>query len=339
MYDRVNTFISALSHIPNENNEKVICSNNTTTELLITTLLNVLLKSSDPNKLINKYLYELPSKESFRYKLIKANGKHNGFLSHEYVKTVNSLIDSVFQDVKNGRTSISDFILISKQNEAQRLAFLAYFGTEDISETLLNQLQVLGKNLKIVAELETFFNDYGTKIDLAEEYVGFIKDTKHGYKNTQFKDFNIRSHLLELYEEIENVNKWTETVMFKNIFDLEYSNCEAKSDIKTILSICKASSFQIKKVLDDILHKEDFSQLTLLVTKKYFKGLENFTKEANILDTMIGLNSSQKNTLMSILKTYCDITNYIRFSNTMIKLDYITNSQRTIMKFIKNSSS
>jgi hypothetical protein len=131
------------------------------------------------------------------------------------VQTVNSLIDSVFQEVKNGRTSISDFILISKQNEAQRLAFLACFDTEYISETLLNQLQALDKNLKIVAKLETFFNNYGTKIDLAEEYVGFIKETKQGYKNTQ-------SDLLELYEEIENVNKWTETVMFKNIFDLEY---------------------------------------------------------------------------------------------------------------------
>jgi hypothetical protein len=330
MYDKVNTFVTALCML-NENGEKIIQSNNTTTESLITTLLNVLTKSSDPNKLVNKYLYELPSKDSFWYKLIKASGKQISFLSHEYIQTVTKLIGTIFQDVKQGKTTISDFILISKQTESQRQAFLAYFDNEDITETLNSQLEVLGKNLKIVADLETFFNAYGIKIDKAEEYGNFIKDTKQGYKTTQFVNFTIRADLLELYDEISVVNKWSETVMFRNIFDLEYAGYTEATDLKTVLEVCKTSSLQIKKILDDILHKEDFSQLTLSVTKRYFKGLDNFTKESNILDEMIGLTPTQKSTLVSILKTYCDITNYIRFSNTMIKLD-------SIYRFSKNNN-
>ena len=350
-YDKINVFFSAISAL-DKTEEKVAFSGNDSTEDTICLVLNKLEKSLNED-LMKRFIYENPSKDAFWYRLIKIQGSNkDSIITNPYFSKVKSLVLESFNKVKNNTVLISDFILVDKHNQLQREAIIAYFEqiakdnnlntTKEEIETLINeQIVLLNRNLNLINDLESFFSNYGMRIQKSKEFISYLKQIKDNFKTPEFKSFQIRKDLEDITEQIQTINKWNDTVMFRNIFDTLYSNNssegvieedettehqenkEKRLTLNTVLELCSQAQNQIKLTLNDILFNADFSKLTLSLTQKYFKGLENHTKESQVINNMIGLEEQQLTTLNSILSTFCEITNYIKFSTTMISLDRI----------------
>lgn len=371
-YDKVNLYFTAISHINNIDEKVIFCSNEDTEKLII----NVLEKLSKCNKmeLAQKYVLELPSKECFWYRLIRSQGLFTDqILNSQYIQTSKIFINKIFDNILNGQASISDFILIDKQNSIQRDAMISYFidlskkevaslTTLDVKKEFLERLEknksellekidcqlvVLNRNLKIVTDLELFFSNFGSRIANNDEYIGFLNQIKKNFKTTEFRNFKIREDLEKIVSDVQIINQWNETCMFRNIFDNLYAqNChhgfkaddetEYKLSLDKILDLCLQTQNQIKLTLNDILINSDFSKLTLSTTKKYFKGIEDSVKESMIINKMLSLEETQFNTLQSILTTFCEITNYIKFSNTMLNLDKVYNFKKNNKEVYNN---
>jgi len=315
-YDKVNLYFTAISLL-NNIDERVVFTNNDNTEDCIMLVLDKLHKALKP-ELAKKYILELPSKEGFWYRLLKCVGENKYKInSSQYLNGIRTYVRDIYNSIINGDASISDFILIDKQNTVQREAMISLFydmsfggstpsfnnneerkafleaqeqKKEEIAKSINAQLEVLNRNLKIVTDLESFFGNYGKRIQDSDEYTNFLKQIKNNFKTTEFRNFKIRDDLESITSEVQIINSWNETVMFRNILDNLYllkshegviekgendEVQEARLPIKTILSICAETQNQIKVTLNDILVNSDFSKLTLSLTKKYFKGLED----------------------------------------------------------------
>jgi len=368
-YEKINHFFQALSLV-NEEGEKLIVSDNRGTEAILTALLHLLKKGSDPSKIVKHFIFEAPSRDSFWFKLLKANGKYISFKNEDYNQLINNEIQILFQKIKNGSATVNDLIMINKQTYSMREAMLNFFqivsgnSIETITEIINNQLKVLTSNLTIISGLDHFFGLYGNKIDIADECNKYLHTLKKQYNTIEFSKFEIRQDLLSIKDEVELVNKWVGTIMFRNIFDQDFNDIIKVKELKRIdldkikmleeklktieggtsgshssdkvqakvdnsnklslqefLACAKNTTTQIQKILDNLLNKEDYSKLNLSTTMKYWKDLSDFETESNIVNEMVKLNETQHEKLKTILKTFCEITNYIKFSTSMLKLD------------------
>ncbi len=390
-YEKINHFFQALT-LPNEEGEKVIISNNQATEEILISLLELLKKGSNPSKIVKHFIFETPSRESFWFKLLKATGKFTAFISREYNQLIHNEIQILFQKIRNGSGTVNDLIMINKQTPVMREAMVNFFeivsqsSPEEINNIIEEQLKVLCSNLAIISNMDHFFGLYGNKIDIADDCNNYLIGLKKQYNTIEFSKFEIREDLMSIRSEVEMVNRWVGTIMFRNIFDQDFNDIMKVNELKRIeqnktnqieeklskiegrttsstselnkpvnfnvlplkefLNVAKDTTIQIKKILDNLLNKEDFSKLNLSTTMKYWKGLVDFTTESNIINDLINLDEKQHNNLKSILKTFCEITNYIKFSSSMLKLDstYLFKSSNSkvyteFLEYINNQDS
>ena len=280
-------------------------------EALISDFLLIDNQNNNQRESIISYFYEL----GVEYK-VKLNIKHLEI----------SVDNELYDELKKSKMQE-----LHRQNEVKN-------AIKDIIET--RQLKLI-KKLKILNDLESFFSNYGNKIEESKLYKEYLKQVKGSYSKTQLKDLVIRNDLETIITEVNNINKWDETVMFRNIFNSIYQtelneiiksnelkdvkNESIKLKLSDILKISNKAQINISETLNDILYNLDFSKLTLSKTKEYFKGLNNYNNEAKVINSMIPLQESKLYTLKKILSTYCDITNSIKFSKTMLNLNNVYN--------------
>ena len=236
-YEKINHFFQALC-LPNEEGERQILSNNHGTEAIIGSLLDLLKKGSDPSKIVKQFIFESPSREGFWYKLLKAGGLYTEFKSHDYNRLIINEIQILFQKIKNGSATVNDLIIINKQNFLMRESMINFFeivsgsSNDEISSIIIKQLQVLSNNLSIISNLDHFFGLYGNKIDIAEDSNKYLYSLKKQYNTIEFSKFEIRPDLLSIRAEVELVNKWVGTIMFRNIFDQDFNDVVRVNELK-----------------------------------------------------------------------------------------------------------
>jgi hypothetical protein len=221
-YEKMNQFFQAMClTIDGEN---TLISNNPGTEAIIESVLDLLLKASIPNKIIKSFVLENPNRDSFWLKLLRSSGKFTNFLHKDYYFSIKNEIQILYQKVRSGVASVNDFIQINKQNGLMRDSMINYFVLvsgdryDQIEEVITKHLCQLKSNLHIISNLDSFFGLYVNKIDIADESNKYLANLKKQFNTTELTKFEIRPDLLSIITDVENVNKWVSTIMFRNIF-------------------------------------------------------------------------------------------------------------------------
>jgi hypothetical protein len=94
-----------------------------------------------------------------------------------------------------------------------------------------------------------------------------------------------------------------------------------KIPLQLFIGISQTCINKVTQALEKLLQNKNFSELTLSAAMQYFKGLEIYERECNIIKEKIKLNENQSILLSNLLKTFYEITSFIKFSDIMIKLN------------------
>ena len=360
--DKINHFFNTIS-ILNENGEKSIHAKSRSTETIINYILDILSKTADPMKNIKLYLYENPKKDHFWLKLLRATGNFISFTKHEYIKNVKTVINEYFNRLSDDNLMINEYISLAKLNENQKEAVFLFFNSinvtnfDEIKGIINEKLKNLDEKLNNLTLFENFFILYGSKIENSDTHLLSLKEIREGFRNIVFMNFTIKKELLDLKDNVMNINHWSETVIFRNVFETEFSaalkikqdkekkekkniipdkniniktmedNKKAIEDIsqkiplQLFVGISQTCINKVTQALEKLLQNKNFSELTLSAAMQYFKGLEIYERECNIIKEKIKLNEYQSILLSNLLKTFYEITSFIKFSDIMIKLN------------------
>jgi hypothetical protein len=377
-FEKVNQFFNSICiTVENKDNgittkERVIFSNNKSTEKIIISILDILSSATDPRQAFKSFLLENPSKENFWYKLIKSRGKETSYITHPYLNMIFIQINEIFKSFEKRTISVSEMIIVSKQNKVMRDAMVSYFksivkvySNQEVWEIVESGVKYLNDNLQIISDVDTFFNLYGTRIEKADQTINLIKDLKLNFKSTQIRDFVLPNDVMKVKDYIKTINQWSETVIFSNVMDTHLQNFFSQNTFSPIQKIdvdiegfigdfeeefgniqdeiikipledffdySKQSIKEIQKFLLSITSTNDFSKISLNNVMKYFKGLgqarvniqkdeEGYQKESRLISEFLALDNSCEEIMKKILKTFFEISTYIKFCSFMIKLD------------------
>jgi nucleoside-triphosphatase THEP1 len=386
--EKINQFFNSLC--TSNSGEKVVTSNNASTENIINSLLDIIVQATDPKKLIFPFVIENPTKESFWYKLLKAKGKYLSFYNHTYIKSILSQLQSLLTYLSTEIITVHEIITISKHTPFQRDAFIAYLETaakaikmnsnsHDLQKMINEKVVNLKEKMNVINEVETFFNCYGMRIENAENIMNYLKGLRFDFKVTYFKNFVLPTDVTKLKDEIEIINKWNETIIFRNtlnfhiheffnfdqkvaegykpitekignpfkiieksnqmmidddfIGDFEQNFEEVAEKRKTqmsldeIFQLAQATMKEIKFGLMDIItnSKRDMKKIVLKNTMKFLNGIEkdHYEKEVALISILLMLSKEDAQPLLQVMKIFCDIANYAKFCDVMIKADSI----------------
>ena len=345
----LNKFLNSLCN-NDENGQKILISNNKSTECIINCLLDYLFKESDPRQKSNIFLIENIEKDHFWMILLNSTGNYTNYKDHKYLKSVIYVVGSLYQGILEESLFVIDFLTISKLDTTKKDTFCSLISSvikkqnKSILAEIEEKLIVLEERLKAINIFEEFFDFYKGSILNSEIFCLSLKELKNNFSSTDLKNLRFDNYLYKYKDEVEKVNHWSYSVLFRNILD-DHIKLDKKNEIKEnfmlniidsnevnpnvisfeeLLIIAEKSIEKIKSIANSLSDNEMISKINLKNLLNHFRGITSYEKETNLIASKMNYGPMDKikiKILRDNLKVMTEISEQLKFSNVMNSLN------------------